>query len=212
MITNAQIEPRTQEILERVKGVFAAKGFDSASMQDLARAAGMSAGNFYNYFSSKQAIVEELVEWQVAEVRAEFELVMQAEDTQAAFRGLVRRRVEAKDACEGLLWVEIEAAAARRPEFARLLARLEDEITRNLVAILGRITSVPPAEAEARFSTPARLILMLVQGVSVRCAAAGDPERLAPDRQLGALVIRTIERLLEDIAREVTPAPEPERS
>ena len=33
---------RSADLLSRVKGVFAAKGFDGASMQDLARAAGIS--------------------------------------------------------------------------------------------------------------------------------------------------------------------------
>ena len=49
---------RSADLLSRVKGVFAAKGFDGASMQDLARAAGISAGNFYRYFPSKNAIIE----------------------------------------------------------------------------------------------------------------------------------------------------------
>ena len=52
---------RSAEILASVRSAFAAKGFDGASMQDLARAAGMSVGNFYRYFPSKAAIVEDLV-------------------------------------------------------------------------------------------------------------------------------------------------------
>ena len=41
---------RQTDILEAVHGTFVEKGFDGASMQDLARAAGMSVGNFYRYF------------------------------------------------------------------------------------------------------------------------------------------------------------------
>ena len=43
---------RTESILEGAKRAFAEKGFDGASMQDIARAAGMRAGNFYRYFPS----------------------------------------------------------------------------------------------------------------------------------------------------------------
>ena len=43
-------EQRTLDILALVRVAFAEKGFDGASMQDLARAAGMSVGNFYRYF------------------------------------------------------------------------------------------------------------------------------------------------------------------
>ncbi len=35
-------------ILAQARAAFVEKGFDGASMQDLARAAGMSAGNFYS--------------------------------------------------------------------------------------------------------------------------------------------------------------------
>ena len=43
-------EDRSTGILEAARRAFAEKGFDGASMQDIARAAGMSAGNFYRYF------------------------------------------------------------------------------------------------------------------------------------------------------------------
>ncbi len=44
------IDRRQMDILEAVHSTFVEKGFDGASMQDLARAAGMSVGNFYRYF------------------------------------------------------------------------------------------------------------------------------------------------------------------
>ena len=54
-------EAREAEILESIRTTFAAKGFDGASMQELARAAGMSVGNFYRYFPSKAAMVEAIM-------------------------------------------------------------------------------------------------------------------------------------------------------
>ena len=57
----APARSREDEILDRIRSIFAEKGFDGASMQELARAAGMSVGNFYRYFPSKSAIVEALI-------------------------------------------------------------------------------------------------------------------------------------------------------
>ena len=57
-LSNAPPRPREYEILDNIRHTFAEKGFDGASMQDLARAAGMSVGNFYRYFPSKAAMVE----------------------------------------------------------------------------------------------------------------------------------------------------------
>ena len=45
-------------------------------MQDLARAAGMSVGNFYRYFPSKAAIVEQLIAHDLAEMEGHFAEIM----------------------------------------------------------------------------------------------------------------------------------------
>jgi AcrR family transcriptional regulator len=49
------------QILEGARAVFLAKGFDGASMGEIAREAGVSKGTLYVYFESKQALFGELV-------------------------------------------------------------------------------------------------------------------------------------------------------
>jgi len=202
-------EPRALEILDSVKAIFAAKGFDGASMQDLARAAGMSAGNFYRYFPSKAAIIEAIVERELAEVRAKFAQVIAAPDPLAAFRAMVRHRIEGPNDMDGPIWVEIEAAAGRRPEFAALLERMEAEVTRNLVAVFARIADLPVEDAEARFTPHARLMIVLVQGVSMRCGARMDAPPQGPDRDLAALVVRLIEYALSEVVAAGRPVAVP---
>ena len=51
---------RRERILEAAERAFAEHGFHAATMQHVAEAAGMSAGNLYRTFSSKEAIVEGL--------------------------------------------------------------------------------------------------------------------------------------------------------
>jgi AcrR family transcriptional regulator len=51
------LEARRAEILEAARGVFVAKGCDAASMQQIAKAAGVSAGNIYRYFPNKDALI-----------------------------------------------------------------------------------------------------------------------------------------------------------
>ena len=50
MSVHPPADQRSVEILALVRQAFVEKGFDGASMQDLARSAGMSVGNFYRYF------------------------------------------------------------------------------------------------------------------------------------------------------------------
>jgi len=53
--------PKRQQILDGARRMFLSKGFEGASMQDVARAAGVSKGTLYVYFDSKEAMFEALV-------------------------------------------------------------------------------------------------------------------------------------------------------
>ena len=52
---------KLSQILDGARRVFFAEGFDGASMNDVARAAGVSKGTLYVYFGSKQALFAALV-------------------------------------------------------------------------------------------------------------------------------------------------------
>jgi AcrR family transcriptional regulator len=49
------------KLLEAAEEVFGTRGYDSASIGDITRAAGVAQGTFYLYFPSKQAVFAELV-------------------------------------------------------------------------------------------------------------------------------------------------------
>ena len=52
---------KLRQILDGARKVFFAAGFDGASMNDIARAAGVSKGTLYVYFQSKQALFAALI-------------------------------------------------------------------------------------------------------------------------------------------------------
>lgn len=62
MTRHAPQEQREAEILRAARKVLIQKGFQDARMEDVARAAGLSKGAVYFYFSSKRALFEALVE------------------------------------------------------------------------------------------------------------------------------------------------------
>lgn len=53
--------PKRQQIMDGARRMFMSKGFEGASMQDVAKAAGVSKGTLYVYFDSKEAVFEALV-------------------------------------------------------------------------------------------------------------------------------------------------------
>ncbi|MBR30617.1 MAG: hypothetical protein CMN77_04850 [Spirochaetaceae bacterium] len=56
-----------------VKGatrVFSEMGFESCTVRDIVRASGLAAGTFYNYFQSKEEVLESIIQEVSSEVRA----------------------------------------------------------------------------------------------------------------------------------------------
>lgn len=187
---------RLSEILDSVRGVFAAKGFDGASMQDLAQAAGMSAGNFYRYFPSKDAIIQAMVSRDLAGVEEHFAAIMGSENPRAMLRQALDEHMCEHDCHEGPIWAEIIAASSRRAEVGQVLARMEALITGYLVAVFARIAGVDEASAEARFRPHADILFTLIQGVMIR----RHPGDGFDDSAHRVLTHRLIDTILAEVA------------
>ena len=52
---------KRRQVIEGAREIFMSVGFDAASMNDIARAAGVSKGTLYAYFDSKEALFEALI-------------------------------------------------------------------------------------------------------------------------------------------------------
>src|SRR6476661_1391295 len=63
---------RRDDILEAAERCFVRSGFHQTSMQEICAEAGMSAGNLYRYFPSKEAIIAGIAERDRAEVAQDF--------------------------------------------------------------------------------------------------------------------------------------------
>ncbi len=60
--TPLQPEERRRRLLSSARLVFADQGYHAASVDDVIRAAGVARGTFYNYFPSKRAVFQTLLE------------------------------------------------------------------------------------------------------------------------------------------------------
>jgi len=58
---HARSDEKARQILDGARRVFLADGFDAASMNEIARVAGVSKGTLYVYFESKQALFAALI-------------------------------------------------------------------------------------------------------------------------------------------------------
>lgn len=189
-------DQRSAELLAAVRTAFAEKGFDGASMQDLARAAGISVGNFYRYFPSKAAIVDQLITHDLRQMEDEFSTALNAPDPMAALRHHARLRVQQHQSChDGQLWAEITAAAARKPEIGLACQHMETTVATYLTKVFAAATNLPLAEVQARFTAHATFLVLLVKS-----AAMIAPQDNQARADLNALILRTIDQTLDDVA------------
>jgi AcrR family transcriptional regulator len=193
-------DTRVAEILGSARAAFVEKGFDGASMQDLAKSVGMSVGNFYRYFPSKAAIVEAIVMGDLAEIDRDFKAIIDSDDPMLNLRAAIKQHMSDHGNCgddDGRLWAEITAAALRKPEIGALTERMERGITGYLCSVFAQVTGLTPEQAEARYAAHARLLVMLVKAAGMESPATGPAHS-----ELMMLVHRIIDRTLDEIAMD----------
>lgn len=130
---------RRSSILEAAQKVFGEKGFELATMQDVAAACGMSAGNIYRYFPSKAAIVSGLVERDRNEMASRFAELAMSPNQLESFEQLGREHLKGECARDARLTLEIWAAASRRPELREVCTGIEQAVAADLDTFLMRV-------------------------------------------------------------------------
>jgi TetR/AcrR family transcriptional repressor of uid operon len=118
---NAQLQSdRRAEILAAAQRCFVRSGFHGASMQDICAEAGMSPGNLYRYFPSKEALIAGIAERDRAEVKQQFASADLSQGVFAVLEGLAHHHFAVRPSEQVLLCTEVMAEARRNPEIARI--------------------------------------------------------------------------------------------
>lgn len=194
----APAEERSLEILASIRQAFAEKGFDGASMQDLARAAGMSVGNFYRYFPSKAAIVQAMCGFDLAEIQGEFAEIQTSDRPMACLRDRILNHFSEDALKDGQLWAEITAAAIRKPEIGEAARQMEETIVSLLATIFAHATRRSVEDARIRYEGQCLILVMLVKAMATRTAQCGPASPA-----LAAQVVGIIDAILNDIANDI---------
>src|SRR5580693_9971149 len=124
---------RRDEILAAAQRCFVRSGFHGASMQDICAEAGMSPGNLYRYFPSKDALIAGICERNRAEAAESFLAVDRAPGFFEGLAALAHYHLVERPEEEAGLCAEIMAESRRNPEMARLQIELERDIKTRLI-------------------------------------------------------------------------------
>lgn len=169
------LSERHIRILDAAESVFTRAGFHAATMQDVASEAGMSPGNLYRYFTSKDAIVAGLAERDRSHIAADFaSLTPRKGSLLDQLEALGRKHLVEDPRDKAVIALQIWAEAARNPAMAQMCAGIDGTVMAGLSAAI--------ADAKRHGELPARLderrfllaISMMADGFL--CRRAVDPD------------------------------------
>ena len=193
-IGDVSVADRRAQILDAAERSFCRSGFHRATMQDVAAEAGMSPGNLYRYFPSKDALVAGLCERDRLGLSQEFTALGAAGgDFLAAFHSLGKKHFEDTKAGKARLCREIGAEATRNPAIAALQADFDRTLEEQLAAAFERAKAAGRVNPAVNARAVASIVGKLGDGLFVRREVAADFD---PDREVGE-VFAVIEALLE---------------
>jgi TetR/AcrR family transcriptional regulator, repressor for uid operon len=196
---NAQLQSdRRTEILKAAERCFARAGFHQASMHDICAEAGMSPGNLYRYFPSKEALIAGISERNRTEAAGNFARVNEAADFFDALAQLAREYMVERSDDEVGLCAEIMAETRRSPEIAHIYNEIEKDIKNRIEAMLRTAIDRGEVRADVDVNAAAYVLMALADGVSWRRAVQKDfdVERILP------LILQMVHGLLAPQAAE----------
>ena len=121
----ALVQARREQVLSAAADCFRRKGYHGAGMAEISKTAGMSAGHIYNYFASKEAIIESIIEQDMEKL---FSIFQEYEDQPGdlvtiLLDGLDHAVDHHTDVNQGALDLEMFAEAARNDKVAEQLRK-----------------------------------------------------------------------------------------
>lgn len=172
-------ESRRDRVLTAAERAFARHGFHGANMQHVAAEAGMSVGNLYRSFPSKDAIVSGLTERDRAGLAQDFKALDAAPELVPALGGILRKHLVAEPRWRTQLVLEIWAEAARNPAIATMCGSCSHEANTHLTRLIAAAQALTPAFARAEPDFVLRVMETVVSGLFKRRASepAFDGER-----------------------------------
>lgn len=129
---------RKAEILEAAARCFVAKGFHQASMRSICSEAGLSAGAVYNYFPSKDAIIEGMIAWEFEEIEELAAYLSSEPNALTAVVEAVRSIIKETTVNDAQLYAELMAEAGRNDKLRNKFGETDAALQASLLGAIKR--------------------------------------------------------------------------
>jgi AcrR family transcriptional regulator len=181
---------RVAELLQAATDVFAEKGFEASTMTEIAARAGAPIGSLYQFFPTKEALADSLIDGYIVLIEADLE-ALESDAAGIDTRGLVERLF-------GLLRGHpAERAAALPLAEERMDERTRRSKFRNMLRkrIAGVLRTRTPKLSADRARDMAIVVLQLMKSIAALSDEEGLPGRNAALRDFEDLAIAYLDDL-----------------
>lgn len=163
---------RQDEVISAARRCFRTRGFHAASMSQIAHEAKLSVGQIYRYFSSKDAIIEEMIrriiDYRITEMEGKTQIDKMPEV-------LAWRQSSGDDDDDNALMLEMSAEATRNPQVAAMLAEADARMFENACSYLQK---THPHLSDKRIRSCVEVMAVMMEGTVYRRLT---PQKVAPE-------------------------------
>ncbi|PTT79395.1 TetR family transcriptional regulator [Pelomonas sp. HMWF004] len=174
---------------------FRRRGFHGASMAEIAKTAGMSAGHIYNLFENKDDIIAAIVERDCEEIVQRISELQQEADILQAMLGATEQAIdEHSQVANAALELEVLAEASRNPKLAAVVHAASALVHAKALGLVRQ--SLGPAAADlpsSEIDGRALLLAALFNGLTALSVRQPDLNQRGSDM---APVMRRVLRVL----------------
>ena len=167
----AHARRQRERILDAAEHCFIASGFHAASMADVARTAGVSAGLIYRYFDGKSAIVRSIIARHLeTEGVSTLQRMQSSDDVCSCILEVFDRWQRGDDPkMTAGLFLELSAECTRDPGIARAVRDSDEVYAERITSTVQRIARAKGVKLTAAAARGrAVLLLGLVEGLATR--------------------------------------------
>ena len=174
-------QDRQARILDAAQRAFSRAGMHQATMADVAREAGMTAGNLYRYYDNKDALIAAIAERDRHELVQDFILLNTDAPSLDNFEALGRKHLIEQPASHMAMTVELWAESARNPAIRSICSGCEATLYKHMSDFIDQARGAGIVAPAVDTHVAVIQILMMADGL-IRWRASmpdRDPEPVA---------------------------------
>ena len=164
-----ETEKRRNFLLETAVTAFMEKGYHQTGIRDIAKRAGVSLGNLYNHFRSKEAVLIEIARLEADELSDFEDILTSAASPIDRLKNFVGAYLSYTCKSENvLLAIEITSEAIRNPNIASIYSNNRDKMISTLANCLNEASAKKELASIRIPSVSAHYILTLIEAEGQR--------------------------------------------